>query len=321
MRRWGCGAAAVICRLLAVSWRGWELILESLASVSRFGRGRWRAGEGSATRGSSRAPRTWDRGPRPTCGAERRCSPGHKAPLCVWSHGGWGSSGLALGWLPGLRRVGPQRLCRRSREGHGCRRVCIPRAHRAGGSGSRQRHGGAHGLPLHPCPSSAGAHAAGLFRGPAPSAGAGAGPRRPDPQRSHERAPQDSRRPRGGPTRDGGLVGRCALRVHEHACLGRVYVSAVCTCVSVLRLHVKDVRVCQMCTPQPCACACLSRVHMCIRLVLACQRHACLSQPCTPLSRVHARLSRVCACLSHARMCLSRVFLCAALSPPVSLSQ
>lgn len=57
MRRWGCGAAAVICCLLGVSWRGWELILEPLESVSRAGEGEmWGAGEGTAAGGSAQPP-------------------------------------------------------------------------------------------------------------------------------------------------------------------------------------------------------------------------------------------------------------------------
>lgn len=87
MRRWGCGAAAVICRLLAVSWRGWELILESLASVSRSGSGSCGAGKGKAAGDSAQSPRMWETGPGPACGAEG--APQHRSPpLRVWSSGG-----------------------------------------------------------------------------------------------------------------------------------------------------------------------------------------------------------------------------------------
>lgn len=125
MRRWGCGAATVICCLLGVSWRGWELILEALESVSRAGVGEMWGVERGQLLGARHGPQDGGDGTPQTCSWwSPRCAGGdsfhgggdRQVPLLLGSLPWyWGSRGRAEWDLRGSRSGG----C-------GCRKVLVP---------------------------------------------------------------------------------------------------------------------------------------------------------------------------------------------------
>lgn len=120
MRCWGCGAAAVICRLRAVSWRGWELIWASLASLSGAGGGPKGGTGGGRVLGAvrhERAPQDSRRArdaPRRAAGARTRVG----CPCKSTRPRGARLGGAGVGVVPRSRISGWAHACPRASAGH-----------------------------------------------------------------------------------------------------------------------------------------------------------------------------------------------------------